>query len=149
MIQVLRTNSSHQDFINLVAELDQDLAIRDGEDHSFYAQFNTIATIKYVVVLYENNKPVACGAIKHFDTATFEVKRMYVPEEFRKRGFATKVLQELELWSKELQYHYLVLETGLQQPEAIALYKKNGFTIIPNYGQYIGIENSVCFKKEI
>ena len=149
MIQVLRTNSSHQDFINLVAELDQDLAIRDGEDHSFYAQFNTIATIKYVVVLYENNKPVASGAIKHFDTATFEVKRMYVPEEFRKRGFATKVLQELELWSKELQYHYLVLETGLQQPEAIALYKKNGFTIIPNYGQYIGIENSVCFKKEI
>ncbi|MVO08466.1 GNAT family N-acetyltransferase [Flavobacterium sp. TP390] len=149
MIQVLRTNSSHQDFINLVAELDKDLAIRDGEDHSFYAQFNTIATIKYVVVLYENNKAVACGAIKHFDTATFEVKRMYVPEAFRKRGFATKVLQELESWSKELQYYYLVLETGLQQPEAIALYKKNGFVIIPNYGQYIGIENSVCFKKEI
>lgn len=149
MIQVLRTNSSHQDFINLVAELDKDLAIRDGEDHSFYAQFNTIATIKYVIVLYENNKAVACGAIKHFDTATFEVKRMYVAVAFRKRGFATKVLQELVLWSKELQYHYLVLETGLQQPEAIALYKKNGFVIIPNYGQYIGIENSVCFKKEI
>lgn len=149
MIEVVKTNSSNKDFIYLVEKLDKDLAIRDGEEHSFYAQFNSISIIKYAIVLYFNGLPIACGAIKEFDSTTMEVKRMYVPEEYRNKGFATKVLKSLENWSNELNYKYLVLETGVKQPEAIRLYKKNGFSIIPNYGQYIGIKNSVCFKKEI
>jgi hypothetical protein len=40
-----------------------------------------------------------------------------------------------------------VLETGKRQPDAVALYKKCGYKQIPNYGQYIGMENSVCFEK--
>lgn len=149
MIEVVKTNSSNKDFIDLVTKLDEDLAIRDGDEHAFYAQFNSIDTIKHVIVLYLDEKVVACGAIKPFDENAMEVKRMFVPEEFRGNGFATKVLLALEIWAKELNYNVLVLETGLKQPEAIALYKKSGFSIIPNYGQYIGIENSICFKKEI
>ncbi|NJM79242.1 MAG: GNAT family N-acetyltransferase [Flavobacterium sp.] len=149
MIQVLKTDSSNTHFIALVAQLDKELAIRDGEDHSFYAQFNSINTIKHVIVLYDDELPVACGAIKHFDENSIEVKRMFVPINFRQKGFAILVLNEIEKWAKELGYKSLILETGLKQPEAISLYKKYGFSIIPNYGQYSGIENSVCFKKEI
>ncbi len=52
-------------------------------------------------------------------------------------------------WASELGYTSCVLETGKRQPEAIALYTKNGYKIIPNYEQYEGVENSVCFRKII
>lgn len=147
MIILKRTNSNDLDFQTLVRELDKDLAIRDGEDHGFYAQFNKIDAIKYVVVAYENEIAVGCGAIKKFTENAMEVKRMFVPIERRGKGIASIVLQELEKWTAELGYEKCVLETGLKQPEAIALYKKNGYSQIPNYGQYIGMDNSVCFEK--
>ncbi len=146
-MKIIRTNSENKDFIDLVKLLDADLAQRDGEDHSFYAQFNKIDTIKHAVVLYENDIPLACGAIKEFDTDSMEIKRMYTLSQNRGKGIASKILSELEKWAKELSYKRCVLETGLKQPEAIALYKKNGYDVIPNYGQYIGVENSKCFEK--
>lgn len=147
MISVTRTDSDNQDFIDLVKYLDADLAERDGSDHSFYAQFNKINKIKYVVIAYENGKPVGCGAIKEYEPNIMEVKRMYTALESRGKGIASKVLTELENWANELLYEKCILETGKKQPEAIALYKKNGYKLIPNYGQYAEIENSVCFEK--
>jgi len=76
-----------------------------------------------------------------------EVKRMYVLPQHRGKGLATRILTGLESWAKELSYQKCILETGKRQPEAIALYTKNGYIVIPNYGQYKGIENSVCFEK--
>ena len=149
MIKLKRTDSAHQDFIALVRALDADLARRDGSDHSFYAQFNKIDKIKYVVVAYEDGKPVGCGAIKEFAPGIMEVKRMYTLPECRGKGIATKVLDELEKWAAALGYEKCVLETGKRQPEAIGLYQKSGYRVIPNYGQYAGVENSVCFEKEV
>lgn len=146
-MNLIRTNSDNPDFQNLVQELDIDLAIRDGEDHAFFAQFNKIAAIKYVVVAYENNIAVGCGAIKEYAEEVMEVKRMYVSPEKRGRGIASLVLHELENWTKELGYKKCILETGEKQPEAIGLYKKNNYAVIPNYGQYAGVESSVCFEK--
>ena len=145
----VRTSSTDQDFIALVKLLDQELAIVDGDDHAFYHQFNSINVLKHTIVLYENNIPVGCGAIKKFDDTSAEVKRMYTLNKTRGKGVATKVLLELEKWAKELNYKYTILETGKRLPDAIALYQKNGYEIIPNYGQYVGIENSVCFRKEL
>jgi len=149
MIKVMRTDSDNQDFIELVKHLDADLAERDGIDHPFYAQFNKINKIKYVVVAYENNKPAGCGAIKEYAPGTMEIKRMYTAPESRAKGIATQVIAELERWAAELSYEKCILETGKKQPEAIALYKKNGYKLIPNYGQYAEIENSLCFEKVI
>ena len=149
MITTIRTDASHADFIALVKALDADLANRDGRDHSFYDQFNKIDTIKYAVVAYENGKPVSCGAIKEYTPGSMEVKRMYTLPEHRGKGTAAVVLKELELWAKELGYKTCVLETGKRQPEAIRLYEKNGYTYIPNYGQYSGVDNSVCFEKQL
>lgn len=147
MLAFIRTDSTNQDFIELVKLLDKDLAVRDGEDHSFYAQFNKIDLIKNVVVAYENEKPVGCGAFKYFDGLTVEIKRMYVLEAARGKKVASKVLIELEAWAKEMAFDKTILETGIRQPEAIGLYGKMGYAIIPNYGQYEGVKNSVCFEK--
>lgn len=149
MTSVIRTTSENPEFIALVSALDQDLAERDGDEHAFYQQFNGIDTLKYTIVAYSDKAPVGCGAIKEFDANTLEVKRMYVIPEFRGKGMAGQLLHELEQWALELGCNSCVLETGKRQPEAIALYTKNGYTNISNYGQYIGVENSVCFRKEL
>lgn len=149
MYQIIRTNSENSDFQKLVVELDKDLAIRDGNEHEFFAQFNKIASIKYVLVAYQNGKALGCGAIKEYDDKTMEVKRMFVDPAQRGKGIAKQVLQELEIWAKELGYTKCILETGIKQPEAIALYKKSNYNLIPNYGQYAAVESSVCFEKSL
>lgn len=147
MIYIQRSNAQHPDFTWLVSQLDADLAIRDGDEHAFYAPFNTLDTLKYTVVAYQQNKPVSCGAIKEFDEQVMEVKRMFTLPEVRGTGMASKVLDALEKWAAEMGYARCILETGKRQLEAIGLYLKNGYSIIPNYGQYIGVTNSVCFEK--
>jgi|SRR5690349_24870665 len=149
MVTVVRTDSANPDFISLVRSLDADLAIRDGEDHSFYSQFNKIDKIKYVIVAYEDSLPVGCGAIKAFSPEIMEVKRMYVLPDRRNAGIATAVLSALERWAGELGCSRCILETGKKQPEAIRLYQKNGYHVIQNYGQYAGVENSICFAKDL
>ena len=149
MINVIRTNSDNKDFTDLVKHLDAELAEIDGEEHVFYAQLNKTDTIKHVIVAYENQKPISCGAIREHSSTMMEVKRMYTLPEYRGKGLATKVLNELEKWASELYYQKCILETGWRQPDAIRLYEKNGYSRIPNYGKYAGIVNSVCFEKEI
>jgi GNAT superfamily N-acetyltransferase len=148
-MQIIRTNSDHPDFRALVALLDQDLAVRDGEDHAFYQQFNKVDKIKQVVVALLENQAIGCGAIRAYAPDVMEVKRMFVLPEYRGKGIAGAVLSELETWATELGYARCILETGQMQPEAIRLYQKSGYAIIPNYGQYEGVENSVCMEKEL
>ena len=149
MIEIVRTDSENVDFIELVRHLDAELAIRDGDDHAFYAQFNKIAKLKHVVLAYEDGNALGCGAIRALDSGEMEVKRMFVPLESRGKGIATLVLLELEDWARKLSFNRCVLETGYKQPEAIRLYEKNGYERIPNYGQYADVGNSVCFGKDI
>ena len=137
------------DFQVLVTELDIDLTIRDGEEHTFYAQYNKTDDIKHAVVAYDGDMPAGCGALKEFSNDTMEVKRMFVRIDKRGNGIASGMLRELETWSRELGYKNCVLETGKKQPEAIRLYEKNLYNRIPNYGQYKGVENSICFEKKL
>lgn len=147
MISLERADSNNQDFMDLVNQLDSELAIRDGDDHAFYHQFNSIGMIKFAVVAYHNHIPMGCGAIKTFDQSTMEVKRMFVSPNYRGKGIARKILSELEQWTKELGCKRCILETGINQPEALELYHKNGFKRIPNYGQYANVKSSFCFEK--
>ena len=147
--EIIRTSSENKDFISLVNELDAYLKLTDGDEHEFYNQFNNIDVLKNVVIFYIDTIAVGCGAIKKFDTSSVEVKRMFVLSEKRGKGVAQKVLQELELWAKELGYKSCILETGKRQVEAVTFYKKCNYKIIPNYGQYKKMENSICFEKLI
>ena len=148
-MNVIRTTSENPDYQKLVVLLDATLKILDGDDHAFYAQYNKSDAIKNVVVFYENNQPLGCGAFKFYENKTVEIKRMYVLPEQRGKGIAGQILNELEKWAKELNYKSCVLETGIMQVDAIGLYQKAGYQVIPNYGQYEGVENSVCMQKGI
>lgn len=149
MIRLLRTDSSNADFQALVIELDRYLAKTDGDEHAFYSQYNKSDGLKYVVLAYDGDKAVGSGAIKHFADDVMEVKRMYVHPDARGQGVASLVLRELENWTTELSYKKCLLETGVKQLEAVALYRKNAYEVVPNYGQYEGMENSICFEKTI
>lgn len=149
MLTFLRTNSTHQDFISLVRHLDIELATIDGDEHSFYVLYNKIDKINHVIIAYENELPIACGAIKQFSENTMEVKRMYILAPYRGKGTASGVLIQLEKWAAEMNYSHCILETGIRQPDAIRLYGKNGYLPIPNYGQYAGVENGRCFEKAL
>ena len=149
MILFLRTHSENPDFKKLVIELDAILKILDGEDHAFYADLNQTALLNQVLIAYENNLPVGCGAFRTYTENTVEIKRMYVPELNRNKGIASKILDELEAWAKELGNTKCILETGIIQVEAIGLYLKNGYEKIENYGNYKGVANSICFEKTI
>jgi len=90
---------------------------------------------------------IGCGAFKKFDEETAEIKRMYVKFAHRGSGTAQAILNSLELWASEKGFKKCILETGNRQVEAIKFYKKAGYKSIPNYGQYIHMEDSNCFEK--
>lgn len=149
MLRIVRTNSENPDFEKLVVLLDALLRELDGDDHAFYAQFNKTNFITEVVVAYKNDEAVGCGAFKKYDGQTVEIKRMYVSPDFRGRKIAQSILCELEKWAAELGFSVCVLETGYKQEAAIKLYHNCGYANMENYGQYIGIENSICMKKNL
>ncbi len=148
-IRAVRTDSNNIDFINLTQVLDKSLWERYPEEESDYWNNNVIEINSNVVVIYLENEPVACGCFKEKNKQTIEIKRMYVSLTARGKGFAQKILQELELLATEQGYSYAVLETLHKQKEAISLYQKVGFTITKNYEPYIGLEKSICMKKKI
>ncbi|MFP4846538.1 GNAT family N-acetyltransferase [Winogradskyella sp. PE311] len=149
MIKIIRTDAHHKDFKALVKQLDAYLKVTDGDEHDFYNQFNAIENLNHVIIAKHNNEVVGCGAFKNFDDTKVEVKRMFTVAKARKKGVASKILKGLEDWAKELGYAFTLLETGIRQTEAVEFYKKNAYQLTSNYGQYIGIENSLCFKKKL
>lgn len=149
MVEINRIDANQRDFIALVKLLDAELAARDGQLHAFYHQFNQISHIQFALVAYKDRVAVGCGAIKQWDSKSMEVKRMFVLPEHRGQGIASRILDELESWARELGYQRCVLETGKNQPEAIKLYYNKGYITIPNYGQYAGVDNSICFEKRL
>jgi len=74
---------------------------------------------------------------------------MFTVSTNRGKNLASNVLHALETWAIEMGYQTCLLETGPKQPEAIRLYEKNGYKLIPNYGQYVGVESSICFEKRL
>jgi putative acetyltransferase len=102
-----------------------------------------------VIVAYEKDEPVGCGCFKPFDKNAVEIKRMFVVPEKRGTGLAAAILDELHNWARELNYSCAVLETGNRQHEAIRFYQREGYVLTENYGQYIGMETSICMKKKL
>jgi putative acetyltransferase len=149
MKRIIRTDNNNLDFQALITELDAYLKITDGEDHEFYNQFNSLKKINNVVVAFQNEQAIGCGAFRKFDANTVEIKRMYVKVTYRGSGVANTVLSSLEQWASEEGFTKCVLETGNRQIDAIKFYKKSGYRSIPNYGQYAQMEESNCFEKLI
>ena len=149
ILKISKTTSENIDFITLIAALDKSLWERYPELKTNYWGNNILELNPNVVVIYLDDKPVACGCFKKYDKNSIEKKRMFVSPEVRGMGLAQNILRELEHWAKDLGYSFFVLETLYKQSEAIALYQKTGYTIVDNYEPYVGLENSICMRKQI
>lgn len=149
MLELIRTNSKNSDFHYLNTLLDEELTIRDGEEHAFFDQYNKIDLIDHVVLAFGEAKVLGCGAFKKYDTHTAEIKRMFVLPQGRGKKVATTILSELEDWARELGYKKCILETGATFKDALGLYQKQGYKVMPNYGQYVGVKSSICFYKTL
>jgi len=148
-LKIAKTTSENSDFITLVAALDKSLWERYPELKTNYWGNNILELNPNVVVIYLDDKAVACGCFKKYDKNTIEIKRMFVSPDARGMGLAQNILRELELWAHDLGYSFSVLETLYKQKEAIALYQKTGYNIVDNYEPYVGLENSICMQKHI
>lgn len=146
-VTVRSCSPSDPDFLALVAQLDEFLTGIDGDRHDFYHQFNDPIGLSYAVVAYQDDLPVGCGGFKPLDSQVAEVKRMYVDPEARGTGVGRLVLDALEQEARRSGYRALWLETHKRLEPAIRLYRSAGYSTIPNFGPYVGVEDSVCFEK--
>ena len=100
------------------------------------------------VIAWRGDTAVGCGALRRIDETTGELKRMYVATEERGRGIGARILATLETHAAGLGLQRLLLETGIRQAAAIALYERSGFERIPAYGEYVAsAATSVCMAK--
>jgi putative acetyltransferase len=136
----------------LIEELNAELLRRypeDGANH-FRLDPEEVAPGQGVfVVAFLGEEPVGCAALRRLDTTRGEVKRMYVRPAARGQRIAAIMLGALENEARALGLTRLVLETGVRQPEAIALYRRAGFAPIPAFGEYVDSPLSVCMGKDL
>ena len=147
---LFRTTPKHEHFKKLVAELDAELWIRYPAIQQNFAPHNKISESARVVIAYSEDQPAGCGCFRPMnEPGTIEVKRMYVVPDFRARGIAKLILLELENWALEEGFSKSKLETGFNQPEAVAVYKRCQYKLIPNYPPYTNMKESMCMGKAL
>jgi putative acetyltransferase len=149
MIKIKRTQYSNPDFQILTKLLDKELYSIYGSIMDHYNEFTVTEGIKHVLIAYNDLQPVGCVCFKYFSEGTVEFKRLFVLENFRGKGVAEQIINELEIWAKEAGYDKCVLESGTLQPEATRLFEKRNYQHIPNLRQYIGDELSYCMGKNL
>jgi GNAT superfamily N-acetyltransferase len=101
------------------------------------------------LVAWLDGVAAACGALRRADPETAELKRMYTTPSTRRRGVSRAILGALEQRARDLGYRRVILETGLAQPEAVAMYESAGYERIATYGPYRDSPWSVCFGKDL
>ncbi|MFI9009466.1 GNAT family N-acetyltransferase [Actinosynnema sp. NPDC053489] len=147
----------HPDATKLISEVQQVYVDRYGEaDVTPVDPAEFAAPLGHFLVGYVDGAPVACGGWRAHDEAEHslrpgdaEIKRMYVTGSLRGRGLARLVLASLETAARAAGRKRMVLETGLRQPEAIGLYRANGYARIDNFGVYRHHPESLCFAKDL
>lgn len=146
-----RTNGTDEDFIENCRLLDMDLDRRVGKeiDRSKYTQYNQLDEIREAIVVYESGKAIGGGAIRKYDDESAELKRMFVRPEYQGRGIGSRLVSLLVEWAAELGYKRMLLETGERLAESCAVYKKLGFRVIPNYGPYADMSESLCMALDL
>ena len=146
-----RTDGKNKDFIENCRLLDMDLDRRVGKkiERDKYKKYNQLDEIKEAIVVYEGNRVIGGGAIRRYDDETIELKRVFVHTEYQGRGIGSRIVSLLMEWAVELGYKKMVLETGELLAESCAVYKKLGFQVIPSYGSYEDMPESLCMAKDL
>jgi putative acetyltransferase len=151
-IDIRRTDILSPTAEELIRQLNVELQARYPEDGANFLRLEAHEVREGhggFFVAYANEAPIGCGAIRRIDRAVAEIKRMYVAPEARGRGVGGRIVAALEAEAVRLGFSRLVLETGPRQPEAIAIYRRAGFSEIPLFGEYVGATFSVCMAKDL
>lgn len=151
MVEFKRTNGQNEDFMENCRLLDLDLDRRVGKviKRDKYRQYNQVDRIQEAMVVYEGAQAIGGGAIRRYDNETVELKRVFVRPECQGRGIGTELVSLLMEWAAELGYDRMILETGELLAESCAVYKKLGFQVIPNYGPYVNMPESLCMAIDL
>jgi GNAT superfamily N-acetyltransferase len=155
--RVVRLSITHPDAALLVEEVQQEYVVRyGGRDETPLEPAHFEPPEGAFFVGYLDGRPVASGAWRRRrdvavdgTVATAEIKRMYVAPSARGRGLARAMLAHLEQTARDAGAEVMILETGLAQPEAIALYESSGYTPIPDFGFYKDAPLSRCFARRL
>lgn len=145
------TDGCNKDFIELCHGLDDFLnqLVGGEENRAEYVQYNKLDDIHDVVVAYQEDEPIGCASFKRYHDECAEVKRVFVKEKYRGLGVSKQLMEILEKRAKEKGYKFFILESGDPLVAAMALYRKIGYEVIPNYGQYKNMPDSICMKKTL
>ena len=147
----IRTDGINKDFIENCRLLDMDLDRRVGKKikRDKYTKFNQLDEINEAIVVYEGNRVIGGGGIRRYTDEIVELKRVFIHTEYQGQGIGTKLVSLLIEWAIELGYKRMILETGELLAESCAVYRKLGFQVIPNYGPYVNMPESLCMGKDL
>lgn len=144
-------DGSDPDFALLCGRLDRKLdEIVGGKfQRSQYEQYNHRDNIHDVILVYREGEPVACGGFKMYDEEHAELKRIFVEGTCQGIGLGAEIVRRLEAKAKIVGYRWCILETGEPLQAACHVYKRAGYKVIPNYGQYVNMPDSICMERKI
>lgn len=156
-MEVRRVAFTHPDALTLVEEVQAEYTLRyGGPDETPLDPTMFDAPQGAFFVGYVRDRPVAMGGWRfRADVAAFghsavtEIKRMYVAPRARRSGLARQVLAHLETTAREAGAAVMVLETGIEQPEAIALYLSSGYSPVEGFGHYKWSSKSRYYGKPL
>lgn len=158
-MRIRRVLYDHPDAVKLDAEVQAEYAVRYGDDGDATPMNPADFTPPHGIFLLaydDTGAPVACGGWRAQDAngegnrdGDAELKRMYVIEQTRRRGLARRILAALEEDARAAGRIRMVLETGIKQPEAIALYTSSGYEPCEKFGYYRHYEESRCYAKPL
>ena len=151
-VKIQRCDVESPTAVELISALNAELVQRYPEDGANFFELDSSDVASgngAFLAAYVEDEPVGCGAVRRLNDADFEIKRMYVAPFFRGHGVGQSMLAALESEAEALGAPRLVLETGDRQPEALALYRRSGFSDIPRFGQYVDSPLSVCMEKRL
>lgn len=150
-LEFKETNGADLDFAKLCGKLDAALndLVGGESQRSQYNQYNQRDSIHDVIVVYQKGEPIACGAFKMYDEDHAELKRIFTAPSCRNMGLGSELVRRLEAKAKIRGYSWCILETGKVLEAAHHVYKKAGYKVIPNYGQYVDMPDSICMERKI
>ena len=145
------SDGTDKDFAMLCGRLDMalDKIVQGKFDRTQYSEFNMRDDIHNVIVVYQNGVPVGCGGYKAYDDEHAELKRIYTEPSVRGMGLGAEIVRRLEAAAKISGFTWCILETGEPLEAACHVYEKLGYKIIPNYGPYENMPDSICMQRKI
>lgn len=150
-LQFVHTDGCDTAFISLCHDLDGFLnqLVGGEENRAEYVPYNALDDIHDAIVIYDSGCPIGCAGFKKYDDTCAEVKRVFIRQDYRGLGISHRLMTLLEAAAKEQGYRYFILESGEPLTAAMALYRKIGYEVIPNYGSYRDMPESICMKKAL